>query len=245
LGAGFTYDNGRYDHDINNGGDRDDEFGGREHDDRNYDPQPVHNDDVYDQTGPSCAAANRHVVHNNTLMGETESEELREARVMKRQMSIALVTTEQRSHEEIARKASRIDAAQHQIVSKQLSEFVPQSSFGNPGSAPGVNGSVPHTSDARRQPITDPLGYAPGKSASILDASRAARDGTKNNADSVISRGTAQVVQYVDSYPLPRYAQGLSQTLTTHDSNNRDDIHQGNNIVQAELTEFPRQDEGS
>jgi hypothetical protein len=84
LGAGFTYDNGRYDHDINNGGDRDDEFGGREHDDRNYDPQPLHNDDVYDQTGPSCAAANRHVVHNNTLMGKTESEELREARVMKR-----------------------------------------------------------------------------------------------------------------------------------------------------------------
>jgi hypothetical protein len=133
LGAGFMYDNGRCDHDINNGGDRDDEFGGREHDDRNYDPQPLHNDDVYDQTGPSCAAANRHGVHNKTLMGETESEELREARVRKRQMSSALVTTEQRSHEEIARKASRMDAAQHQIVSKQLSEFVPQSSFGNPG----------------------------------------------------------------------------------------------------------------
>jgi hypothetical protein len=111
----------------------------------------------------------------------------------------------------------------------------------NPGSAPGVNGSVPHTSDARRQPITDSLGYAPGKSASILDASRVARDGTKNNADSVTSRGSAQVGQYVDSYPFPRYAQGLSQTLTTHDNNNnRDDIHQGNNIVQAELTEFPR-----
>jgi hypothetical protein len=155
-------------------------------------------------------------------------------------MSTALVATEQRSHEEIKRKASRMDAAQHQIVSKQLSEFVPQSSFGNPGSAPGVNRSAPHTSDACRQPIADPLGYAPGKSASILDASRAVRDGTKNNADSVTSRGSAQVVQYVDSYPLPRYAQGLSQTLTTHDNNNRDDIHQGNNIVQAELTEFPR-----
>jgi hypothetical protein len=44
----------------------------------------------------------------------------------------------------------------------------------------------------------------------------------------------------VDSFPLPRYAQGLSQTLATHDNNNRDDIRQGNNIVQDELTEFPR-----
>jgi hypothetical protein len=56
LEAGFTYDNGRYDHDIDYRGDRDDEFGGREHDDRNYDPQPLQNDDVYDQTGPTCAA---------------------------------------------------------------------------------------------------------------------------------------------------------------------------------------------
>ena len=155
-------------------------------------------------------------------------------------MSTALVTTEQRSHEEITRKASRMDAAQHQIVSQQLLKFVPQSSFGDPVSAPGMNGSVPRTSDARRQPITDPLGYAPGKSASILDASRAVRDGPKNNADSVTSRGSAQVVQYVDSSPLPRYAQGLSQTLTTHDNNNRSDIHQDNPIVPAGLPDFPR-----
>jgi hypothetical protein len=176
----------------------------------------------------------RHVVRNNTLMDETESEELRKARVMKRQISVASVTTEQRAIKEIKRKASRTDAAQRQTVSKHLPEVVPQSSFGNPGFAPGVNGSVPHTSDARRLPITDPLGCAPGKSASILDASRAARDGTKHNADSVTSRG------YVDSYPLPRYAQGLSQTVATHDDNYRDDIRQGNNIVRTESTEFPR-----
>jgi hypothetical protein len=191
LGAEFTYDNeGRYDHDINNGGDRDDEIGEREHDDRYFDPQPLHNGDVYDQTGPSCAAAIRYVVRN-------------EARVTKRQISIALVTTEQRSREEIMGKASRTDAAQHQIVSKQLSKVVPHSSFGDPVTAPGMNGSILRTSDARRQSVADSLVYAPGKQGALLCTLRAVRGEPADNADSVASRGSAQLVQYVGNSPLP------------------------------------------
>jgi hypothetical protein len=47
--------------------------------------------------------------------------------------------------------------------------------------APGRPGSIPSTGDARWQPIADSLGYAPGKSASNLDALRAVRDEPADN----------------------------------------------------------------
>jgi hypothetical protein len=47
--------------------------------------------------------------------------------------------------------------------------------------APGRPGSIPSTGNARWQPIADSLGYAPGKSASNLDALRAVRDEPADN----------------------------------------------------------------
>jgi hypothetical protein len=207
LEAEFTYDDeGRYDRVMNNGGDGDDEFGEREHDDRYSDPQPLHNGDVYDQTGLSCAAAMRYVVRDDTLMVETESERRYEARVKKRQMftgndsETRLVTTEQRPREDFSRKASRMDAAQRQIVHQQLSEFVFYSSFGDPVTAPGVNGFIPRTSDARRQPVADSLGYATCKSASNLDTLRAIRGVPADNTDSVASHGSAEMVSAIERH---------------------------------------------
>jgi hypothetical protein len=160
----------------------------------------------------------RYVVRDDTLIVDAESERRYEARVKKRQMfaiddsETRSVTTEQRPREVFPRKASRMDAAQHQIARQPLSEFV-LSSCGGPVIAPGTNGSIPHTSDARRQPIADSLGYAPGKSASNLDALRAVRRVPADNADSVPSCGSAQLVRWEGNSPLPippRYAQDLS-----------------------------------
>jgi hypothetical protein len=222
--AEFTYDNeGGYDPDRNNGGDRDDEFSEREHDDRYSDPQPLHNGDLRDQPGPSRAAAVRYVVRDDTPIDDSESERRYEAKVKKRQMSTVddsetrLVTTEQCPREGFSRKASRMDAAQHQIVHQPLSEFILHSSYGGPVIAPCMNGSIPHTSDARWQPIADSLGYAPGKSASNLDALRAVRRVPADIADSVTSRGSAQLAHFPRHMMRDRERPNHTTTLRDRD----------------------------
>jgi hypothetical protein len=210
--AGIAYDDEGYDRNVKYGGDRRDEVDGHEYDDRYYDPQPLRSEDIFAQTGRACATEDRRVVRNAAHLDENESEELRRTRVTKRQLSTALVATEQSSSEEIKMNASKTDAAQCQIVQEQLPEVVYQSYFG----------------------------HAPGKFVPIPNASSAARDRTKHNADSVTSRGSAQVVHYVDDNPHPRYAQSLSQRQATYDNHYRDDIRHNNNNVRTESTEFQR-----